>query len=137
MAEQAGKPAAGTGTHAATGGRPATPRGAPPRRPPPSVTHDSHGAHASVRFYWMIGIVLAIITAVEVAVFYIPALEVVLVPVLLVLSAAKFVLVVMFFMHLRFDSLVLTGVFLAGLVLAAFLVVSLVVLYHYLPLFER
>ena len=137
MAEQAGKSAAGTDASRAAGGRPAPRRRPPPRRPPPSVTHDSHGAHASVRFYWMIGIVLAIITAVEVAVFYIPALEVVLVPVLLVLSAAKFVLVVMFFMHLRFDSLVLTGVFLAGLVLAAFLVVSLIVLYHYLPLFER
>jgi cytochrome c oxidase subunit 4 len=132
MAEQAGKQTGAAGTGVTPGGRPPT-----PRRPPPSFTHDSQGAHASVRFYWMIGIVLAIITAVEVAVFYIPALEAVLVPVLLVLSAAKFALVVMFFMHLRFDSPVLTGVFLAGLVLAVFLVVSLIVLYHYLPLLER
>jgi cytochrome c oxidase subunit 4 len=137
MAEQAEKPTAGTGAGVTAGGRPAAPRRPPPRRPPPSFTHDSQGAHASVRFYWMIGIVLAIITAVEVAVFYIPALGAVLVPVLLVLSAAKFALVVMFFMHLRFDSLVLTGVFLAGLVLAALLVVSLIILYHYLPLFQR
>jgi len=84
----------------------------------------------------MIGIVLAVITAVEVAVFYIPALEAVLVPVLLVLSAAKFVLVVMFFMHLRFDSLVLTGLFMAGVVLAAFMVTALIVLYHFLPRLE-
>jgi cytochrome c oxidase subunit 4 len=131
MAEQGKEP---SGAAAAV---PAGKRPAPPRRPPPSVTHDSHGAHASVRFYWMIGIVLAIITAVEVAVFYIPALERVLVPVLLVLSAAKFALVVMFFMHLRFDSPVLTGLFLAGVVLATLMVVSLIVLYHYLPLLER
>jgi cytochrome c oxidase subunit 4 len=85
----------------------------------------------------MIGVVLAIITAVEVAVFYIPALAPVLVPVLLVLSAAKFVLVVMFFMHLRFDSPVLTGLFMAGVVLAAFMVTGLVVLYHFLPRFDR
>ena len=129
MAEQGKEP---SGAAVPAGKRPAL-----PRRPPPSVTHDSHGAHASVRFYWMIGIVLAIITAVEVAVFYIPALERVLVPVLLVLSAAKFALVVMFFMHLRFDSPVLTGLFLAGVVLATLMVVSLIVLYHYLPLLER
>ncbi len=91
------------------------------------------GGHASVGFYWMIGIVLAIITAVEVAVFYIPALESVLVPVLLVLSAAKFVMVVMFFMHLKFDSNIFTGVFLAGLVLATFMIAALIVLYQVLP----
>lgn len=98
--------------------------------------HEAHGhggSHASVGFYWMIGLVLAVITAVEVAVFYIPALDPVLVPVLLVLSAAKFVLVVMFFMHLRFDSMVYTGLFLAGLVLATFMVSGLIILYHFLP----
>ena len=91
------------------------------------------GGHASVGFYWMIGIVLAIITAVEVAVFYIPALESVLVPVLLVLWAAKFVMVVMFFMPLKFDSNIFTGVFLAGLVLATFMIAALIVLYQVLP----
>jgi cytochrome c oxidase subunit 4 len=85
----------------------------------------------------MIGGVLAIITAVEVAVFYIQALDAVLVPVLLVLSAAKFALVVMFFMHLRFDSPVLTGLFMAGLVLAVFMVTALIALYHFLPRLER
>jgi len=74
-----------------------------------------------------------VITAVEVAVFYIPALSPVLVPVLLVLSATKFLLVVMFFMHLRFDSMVYMGLFLAGLLLATFMVTALVVLYHFLP----
>ena len=102
-----------------------------------SMEEDHEGdAHASVGFYWMIGVVLAIITAVEVAVFYIPALSPVLVPVLLVLSAAKFTLVVMFFMHLRFDSPVLTGLFLAGIVLATFMVTALIVLYHFLPRLE-
>ena len=51
--------------------------------------HDE-GGHASVGFYWMIGAVLTVITAVEVAVFYIPALAGILVPLLLVLSVAKF-----------------------------------------------
>ena len=93
---------------------------------------DSHG-HASVGFYWMVGVVLAVITALEVAVFYIPAMSPVLVPVLLALSATKFALVVMFFMHLRFDSSVLSGLFGAGLVLATLLVTAMVILYHWLP----
>ena len=97
-----------------------------------AIEHE-HDSHASVGFYWMIGAILTIITAVEVAVFYIEVLAPVLVPVLLVLSAAKFLLVVMFFMHLKFDSSVFTGVFLAGLSLATFVVVALIVLYHYLP----
>ena len=61
--------------------------------------HEDHAGHASTGFYWTIGVILTVITAVEVAIFYIPALESVLVPTLLLLSAAKFVLVVMFFMH--------------------------------------
>jgi cytochrome c oxidase subunit 4 len=97
--------------------------------------HDDHGGHASVGFYWLIGGILAVLTAIEVAAYYME-LGRVEVPLLLVLSAAKFVLVVMFFMHLKFDSKIFTGVFLAGLTLAVFMVAALVVLYHYLPLFQ-
>lgn len=94
-----------------------------------------HGGHASVGFYWMIGGILAILTAMEVAAFYME-LGAVEAPFLLLLSAAKFALVVMFFMHLRFDSRVFTGVFMAGLVLATFMVTALVVLYGVLPAYR-
>jgi cytochrome c oxidase subunit 4 len=92
-----------------------------------------HGGHASPAFYWAIGGILTVITAVEVAVFYIPALKSVLVPLLLALSAAKFLLVVLFFMHLKSDSRIFSGVFLAGMVLATFMTVALVILYKVLP----
>lgn len=98
--------------------------------------HGEHQGHASVGFYWMIGGILTVITALEVAVFYIEALRPVLVPVLLALSAAKFALVVMFFMHLKFDSKIFTGVFLAGLTLAFLMTVGLILLYHVLPRFQ-
>ena len=110
--------------------------GPPPGPGPTGVEHPEHGAHASVGFYWMIGIILAVITGIEVAIFYIPALASVLVPVLLALSAAKFLLVVMFFMHLKFDSKVFTALFLSGLSLAVFMLVGLVLLYYYVPRFE-
>lgn len=90
------------------------------------------GGHASVGFYWMIGGILAVLTAMEVAAFYME-LGAVEAPFLLALSAAKFVLVVMFFMHLRFDSRVLTGLFMAGMVLAMFVVSAIYVLYQVLP----
>ncbi len=95
--------------------------------------HGHEGGHAGPGFYWMIGGILTVITAVEVAIFYVSALESVLVPLLLALSAAKFLLVVMFFMHLKFDSRVFTGVFMAGMVLAVFMTTALVVLYKVLP----
>lgn len=94
--------------------------------------HGDHAAHASVKFYWMIGGILAALTALEVAAYYME-LGAIEVPLLLVLSAAKFVLVVGFFMHLKFDSKVFTGVFVAGLVLAVFMVSALIVLYQVLP----
>ena len=94
--------------------------------------HDDHGSHASVGFYWMIGLILAVLTAMEVAAFYME-LGAIEAPFLLALSAAKFVIVVMFFMHLKFDSRIFTGLFLAGLVLAMFVVSALYVLYQVLP----
>jgi cytochrome c oxidase subunit 4 len=100
------------------------------------ASHGEHGGHATPGFYWAIGGVLTVITAVEVAIFYVPFLEPVLVPLLLVLSAAKFILVVMFFMHLKYDSGIFSGVFLAGFVLAAFMTVALIILYHVLPNYD-
>ena len=91
------------------------------------------GTHPSPAFYWIIGGILTVITAVEVAIFYIPALEAVLVPSLLVLSAGKFLLVVMFFMHLKMDHRGLTWIFMAGAALALFMVSALTIIYHLLP----
>ncbi len=94
------------------------------------------GSHASVGFYWTIAGILGVITAIEVAIFYIDALEPALAPILLTLSAAKFAMVVMFFMHLKFDSRVFTIVFLTGLSIGTFVVVALIVLYQFLPRFQ-
>ncbi len=99
--------------------------------------HDSERRkHASVGFYWMIGLVLTVITLAEVAIFYIPGMGAALAPTLLTLSAVKVSLVVMFFMHLKADSRIFSGVFLAGLVLAVFVVSALFVLYQVLPSYQ-
>ena len=102
-----------------------------------ATAHDKHEEeHASTGFYWMIAGILTVITGVEVAIFYIEVLAPVLVPVLLVLSTAKFAMVVMFFMHLRSDSKVFSVLFLAGLSLAVFMVVMMIILYQFLPGFD-
>ena len=74
--------------------------------------------HPSPRQYVNIGIILAIVTAAEVAVSYIDALEDLLVPMLIVMAVIKFILVASWFMHLRFDSRMFRRLFVAGIVLA-------------------
>jgi cytochrome c oxidase subunit 4 len=94
-----------------------------------------HG-HPTVKTYVLVGIILTIITAVEVAIFYIPALAGVLIPVLLTLSAAKFVIVVLFYMHLKVDSPLFSRVFFAPMILAVLVVAGMVLLFKYLPRFD-
>ena len=84
--------------------------------PPPVAPADAHHAgHPNWKAYVIIGAALTIITAIEVAIFYIPQLASVLVPTLLILSAGKFVTVVLFYMHLKFDSPIFSRVFFAPL----------------------
>ncbi len=59
-------------------------------------------------------------------------LEPILVEVLLLLSAAKFALVAMFYMHLKGDGKLLTSIFSFSLVLAAVIIVGLMIIFHYL-----
>ena len=82
-------------------------------------------AHPQPRQYVQIAVVLAVVTLLEVLAFYvergtfgftIPQLALVLT--LIVLMVIKFALVVLWFMHLRFDSPLFKRMFLAGLLLA-------------------
>jgi cytochrome c oxidase subunit IV len=84
--------------------------------------------HASVRTYVRVAVVLTLVTALEVGVIYIRALTPIIVPLLLVMAAAKFSLVVMFFMHLRYDTRALTTLFVGPLLIATLLAVALMTL---------
>jgi cytochrome c oxidase subunit IV len=92
---------------------------------------EHHGTHW--KQYALIGVILAIITGVEVAIFYIEALAPVLIPLLLVLSAAKFILVVLYYMHLKIDHAIFGRVFWGPLFLAVLVVVGMVILFKVLP----
>ncbi|HET7274220.1 MAG TPA: cytochrome C oxidase subunit IV family protein [Longimicrobiaceae bacterium] len=98
------------------------------------IMHDQH-AHPvhGTRTYWIIGILLTVITAMEIAAYYIEdTLGDAATSVILTLSAAKFVLVAMFFMHLKYDNKIFTGIFLFPLALATLVISALVLLYHVL-----
>jgi cytochrome c oxidase subunit IV len=86
------------------------------RRPHPEG--GEHGAHPTDAQYMLIALILAAITAVEVGISYIKGLGDAANPLLLILAAIKFAMVVAFFMHLRFDNRVLRRIFVTGFVLA-------------------
>ena len=101
---------------------------------------DGHGHgdahHPTWKFYVLIGVILTVITLVEVAIFYIPQIEPILIPTLAVLSVAKFMIVVLFYMHLKMDSAIFRRVFFAPLILAVLVVTGLVVLFKVLPAYD-
>jgi cytochrome c oxidase subunit 4 len=107
--------------------------------PPTEHTPQGKGghAHASVGTYVKIAVILTAVTALEFAVIYIRALTPILVPLLLVLSAGKFALVALFFMHLRYDKPLLTTLFAAPLIIAVIILVALMTLSDAFLIFER
>jgi len=88
-----------------------------------------HG-HASDALYVKVFIVLFLITAAEVAT-YVVDIGDFLLPSLMIMMVVKFALVVGFFMHLRFDSRLLTWVFVAGLFLAVVVYVVTLTTFSY------
>jgi cytochrome c oxidase subunit IV len=91
--------------------------------------HALEHAHPGAKTYVIVGVILAIITLVEVWAYTQENIRAFLVPVLLVLSASKFVLVVGFYMHLRFDHPLFTGVFGFGLMVAGSIITALMFLF--------
>ena len=94
------------------------PQPAPPEEEYEILEH-APGDHPDAAEYVKVGVILAVITAVEVAIYYIDALAGALLVILLTLSAAKFVLVALWFMHLRFDNRLLTIAFSGAMLLVA------------------
>src|SRR5712692_9488562 len=94
--------------------------------------HLAEEHHPQAATYIVIAIILTILTAFEIGVFYAPFLQVVLVPLLIILAILKFILVAAFYMHLHFDNRVFSALFLFPLGLAALIVLSLMLLFFYL-----
>jgi len=92
-------------------------------------SHDEHPP-TTIREYMMIGLVLTVVTAVELwASVEEEMLGPILIPALLIMSAFKFAVVVAMFMHLRFENSLLTKLFSFGLVLGAGCILALSALF--------
>jgi cytochrome c oxidase subunit IV len=91
---------------------------APAHGPAHGAAHAAEHAHPGPGKYVVIALILTVITAIEVAVYYIPVLLPLIFPILIVLSTIKFVMVVGWFMHLKYDHVSFTWYFGGGLVLA-------------------
>jgi len=105
----------------------------------PHAAHgEEHGegehAHPGAKVYTIVGVILAIITLAEVWIYNVEAVRPFLVPILLPMSAAKFAIVVGFYMHLKFDHPLFTGVFGFGLIVAASVITALMFLFGQYPL---
>ena len=89
-------------------------------------------AHPTQLTYLKVAAALVVLTVVEVGVFYVDFLEPAFLSIFLTLSVLKFALVVLFYMHLKFDSRLFSGVFIGGLVLAIAVAVVLMALFQVL-----
>ena len=78
-----------------------------------------HGsAQSRFHIYVQIAMILAVITGVELLLIFLPFAKPLLVTGLVLLSVVKFMFVIFFFMHLRWDRVFCTILFFIGLVLA-------------------
>ena len=89
---------------------------------------DAHGPTTGT--YLRVAFVLTVITAAEVAIYYIPSIKhsAAFVPALLTLSAIKFFTVVGFYMHLKYDHRIFRGLFGGPFVIAIGTIVALIFL---------
>jgi cytochrome c oxidase subunit 4 len=93
--------------------------------------HPGEHAHPTWSTYWKVATILTVITAVEVWIYYIPTFVAsrAFIPALLIMSAAKFVIVVMFYMHLKYDHKLFRALFTGPLIIAVATIVGLLFLF--------
>ena len=95
----------------------------------PPAHEETH--HPDWSVYWKVALVLTLITIGEVWMYYIPAVVAsrAFVPGLLALSALKFGIVVMFYMHLKYDHKLFRALFTGPLIIAASTLLALLFLF--------
>ena len=87
--------------------------------------------HPTWREYKWVALILTVITIVEVWSYYIPSFVAspAFVPILLIMSAAKFAIVVLFYMHLKYDHKLFKALFTGPLIIAMSTLVALLFLF--------
>src|SRR5262249_46453839 len=106
--------------------------------PAPGHAEPAEHAHPTPGLYLKVALVLFLLPALEVLAFEAgrgglgasirPIFEPIVVELLVVLSAAKFALVALFYMHLKQDPRLLANLFVFPLIIAAIVIAALIVL---------
>lgn len=93
--------------------------------------HATEKEHPTWHQYKWVALILTIITILEVWAYYIPAFVAsrLFVPSLLIMSAAKFAIVVLFYMHLKYDHRLFRALFTGPLIIAITTVIALLFLF--------
>lgn len=99
------------------------------------AAHAEHH-HPTWKTYRWVALILLLITIGEVWAYYVPALVAsrAFVPALLVMSVAKFAIVVAFYMHLKYDAKLFRALFLGPLSIAIVSVLALLFLFGQIAL---
>lgn len=99
------------------------------------IVHDQH-SHPGWRFYAVIGVILLVFTALEVVGYIGETREWysagAAAAIILFLSAVKFFSVVAYYMHLKFDNKLFTGIFVFPALLAVLVIGGMLLLFHVL-----
>jgi cytochrome c oxidase subunit 4 len=88
-----------------------------------SEAHDVEHDHPKESLYITVAVILAALTGLEILTYYVDFGRLFL-PALLTLMAVKFLLVALFFMHLKFDAKIFGRLFWSGLILAVVVYVA-------------
>ncbi|MEX0908387.1 MAG: cytochrome C oxidase subunit IV family protein [Gemmatimonadaceae bacterium] len=93
--------------------------------------HPGEKPHPTWKQYKWVALILTVITIAEVWIYYIPAFVAsrLFVPSLLIMSAVKFAIVVLFYMHLRYDHKLFKVLFTGPLIIAITSVIALMFLF--------
>ncbi len=93
--------------------------------------HPGEKPHPTWKQYKWVALILTVITIVEVWIYYIPSFVAsrLFVPALLIMSAVKFAIVVMFYMHLRYDHKLFRVLFTGPLLIAITSLIALMFLF--------
>ena len=89
-----------------------------------ATDEELHEHHPSDALYWKVGAILAVITGLEVSTYFITDDPYrheqggLIIGALIVMMIAKFIAIVGYFMHVKFDNKLFRNVFVSGLVLA-------------------
>src|SRR3954465_5351286 len=118
-------------THASITTPPDSPEGQP------HASHDEvEHAHPTWSTYWKVALILTLITVGEVWAYYIPSFVASrgFVPQLVAPAALKFEIVVMFYMHLKYDHRLFRVLFTGPLLIAGLTLIALMFLFGHLHL---